>query len=293
MENQLLSPINDFVFKKVFGDNIPVLTDFLQAVLDLPKEDYKGIVIVDPNLRAEKEHDKLGILDIRITTPSGKSIDVEVQVRPQDSFCARILYYTARIYTDRLKSGDGYDCLTRAISIVIADFKLIHNDESHNRFRLYDKNTGAEYPDSIEINTLEIPKLRKGDTSPLNRWLEFFAARTEDELMSLALTNPAMDKAWGVIKQLSADEEARLQAEAREKLRLDMDGMYKTGHRVGREEGIAEGRAEGRNDAYMTVVFNMLQNGLTDEEILKILDLPVDQAQALIAKANEKRKRNS
>jgi hypothetical protein len=62
--------------------------------------------------------------------------------------------------------------------------------------------------------------------------------------MSLAQTNSAMDKAWGVIKQLSADEEARLQAEAREKLRLDMDGMYKTGHRVGREEGIAEGRAE-------------------------------------------------
>ena len=41
MDNQLLSPINDFVFKKIFGENIPVLTDFLQAVLDLPKEDYK------------------------------------------------------------------------------------------------------------------------------------------------------------------------------------------------------------------------------------------------------------
>ncbi len=39
MEKKLLSPINDFVFKKLFGDNIPVLTNFLQAVLDLPKED--------------------------------------------------------------------------------------------------------------------------------------------------------------------------------------------------------------------------------------------------------------
>ena len=272
MEKKLLSPINDFVFKKLFGDNIPVLTDFLQAVLDLPKEDYRGIVIVDPNLRAEKEHDKLGILDIRITTATGKSIDVEIQVRPQDSFCARILYYTSRMYTDRLKAGEGYDCLTRAIRIVITDFKLIDNDISHNRFRLCDKKTGAEYPDSIEINTLEIPKLRKGDDSPLNRWLEFFAARTEDEFMSLAQTSPALDEAWGIIKHLSADEQTRLEAEAREKYRLDLDGMYKTGRREGRDEEREE------------ILARMLRSNLPKEQIALFLNVSNTELENLIAR---------
>ncbi len=35
MDNTLLSPTNDFVFKKVFGENTAVLSDFLMSVLDL------------------------------------------------------------------------------------------------------------------------------------------------------------------------------------------------------------------------------------------------------------------
>ncbi len=194
-------------------------------------------------------------------------------MRPQDSFCARILYYTARMYTDKLKAGEGYDSLTRAISIVITDFKLIDNDVSHNRFRLYDKKTGAAYPESIEINTLEIPKLRKGDDSPLNRWLEFFAARTEEEFMSLAQTSPALDEAWGVIRHLSADEQTRLEAEAREKYRLDMDGMYKTGRREGRDKEREE------------ILARMLQSNLTKAQIATFLNVSNAELEELIARS--------
>jgi len=50
MEFKPLSPTNDFVFKKVFGENLTVLEDFLQAVLDLPPEEYRGLTVVDPKL---------------------------------------------------------------------------------------------------------------------------------------------------------------------------------------------------------------------------------------------------
>jgi hypothetical protein len=36
MEQKPLSPINDFVFKKIFGEKLNILSDFLQSVLDLP-----------------------------------------------------------------------------------------------------------------------------------------------------------------------------------------------------------------------------------------------------------------
>ncbi len=39
--------------------------------------------------------------------------------------------------------------------------------------------------------------------------------------MQVSVNQPAMEQAWGVIKQLSADEQERLEAEATEKARRD------------------------------------------------------------------------
>ena len=36
MSKPLLSPVNDYVFKRVFGEHLPVLADLLQAVLAMP-----------------------------------------------------------------------------------------------------------------------------------------------------------------------------------------------------------------------------------------------------------------
>jgi hypothetical protein len=51
----LLSPKSDIVFKLIFGDqrNADVLAAFLQAVLDLPAEEYEKIAVVDPHLKAD------------------------------------------------------------------------------------------------------------------------------------------------------------------------------------------------------------------------------------------------
>ena len=232
MDKSPLSPTNDFVFKKVFGENMVVLSDFLMSVLDLPAEEYQGLFVVDPHLSRDNIEDKLGILDIKIKTRSGKTIDVEVQVRTQPSIWKRVQYYTSNMYVGQIKSGDKYYQLTRAISILITNFVMVKdNGEYHNRFRLYDERTGARFPDSIEINTLELPKVREEDRTHLSDWLKFFAAKTEEEFMSVSEKSPAIAQAWGVIKTLSADEEARLIAESREKARRDfedrLDGAYR------------------------------------------------------------------
>ncbi len=241
MDKKPLSPTNDFVFKKVFGENTVVLSDFLMSVLDLPAEEYQGLIIVDPHLSRSSIEDKLGILDIKIKTRGQKTIDVEVQVRAQPSIWKRVQYYTSNMYVGQVRSGNSYEQLTRAISILIADFVLVKdNDEYHNCFRLYDERTGARFPDSIEVNTLEIPKVREDDTAHLSDWLKFFAARTEEEFMSVSDKSPAIAQAWGVIKTLSADEEARLIAESRDKARMDFEDRYNGAFRDGIEEGKIE-----------------------------------------------------
>jgi predicted transposase/invertase (TIGR01784 family) len=181
MENKLLSPVNDFVFRKIFGEKVDILSEFLQAVLDLPAEEYRSLTVVDPNLEREYIEDKLGVLDVKVHLQSGKILDIEVQIKPQRFIWQRMLFYTSKMVVEQVKSGYPYKQINRAISILIADFVLIkENGAYHNRFRLYDERTGAHFPDSIEIDVLEIPKKREADGTPLGNWMRFFSARTEE-----------------------------------------------------------------------------------------------------------------
>jgi predicted transposase/invertase (TIGR01784 family) len=160
MDKRPLSPKNDFVFHKIFSENMTALSGFLQAVLDLPLEEYQGLEVVDPYLERDYPEDKLGILDLKIYTRTKKIIDVEIQIRHQPSIWKRLLFYSAKLLVEQVKKGNQYHQITRVITIYIADHVLIKESESyHNRFRLYDKNTGVSYPDSVELNTLEIPRV--------------------------------------------------------------------------------------------------------------------------------------
>jgi predicted transposase/invertase (TIGR01784 family) len=82
MASKLYSATNDHIFKRVFGDerNTDILAAFLKTVLDIPAEDYEEIKICDPIFKMEGEDDKIGILDLKVRTKSGKIIDVEMQV---------------------------------------------------------------------------------------------------------------------------------------------------------------------------------------------------------------------
>ena len=280
MELKPLSPTNDFVFKKVFGENLHILRDFLGAVLDLPLDEYKKLTVVDPNLEREYLEDKLGVLDVKVTTGSGKVLDIEVQVKPQRSIWKRMLFYTSKMVVEQVKSGHPYDRINRAISILIADFVMIQeNDVYHNCFRLYDERTGARYPDSLEINVLEIPKLNVADGTQLSNWLRFFSARTKEDFMNVAQTNPAINEAWGVIKVLSGDERARALAEAREKHLMDMASYIDDARYEGRQQGLQEGRQEEKFD----VARNALREKLPVVTVAKLTGLSLDEIERLAA----------
>jgi predicted transposase/invertase (TIGR01784 family) len=119
MDEKPLLPRYDVVFKNIFAQegNISILADFLKASLDLPEDEYKDIHVVDPHLLRRHRKDKLGIVDLRITTRSGKSISVELQFSPQPAILQRVLYYTANMLMDRMHSGEDYTYIARAICI--------------------------------------------------------------------------------------------------------------------------------------------------------------------------------
>jgi len=84
MDNTILSPGSDVIFKIFFGDqrNIDLLIDLLKSILLLPENDYEEVTIIDPNCLREHPDEKLGILDVKVKLKSGKRINIEIQVEP-------------------------------------------------------------------------------------------------------------------------------------------------------------------------------------------------------------------
>jgi len=94
MPESILPPKSNAVFQLLFGDprNIALLADFLKAVMDTRDDEYRDIVIVNPYLPREYPDKKLGIVDLRITTRSGRIIHVEIQRESFSSMRNRIVF---------------------------------------------------------------------------------------------------------------------------------------------------------------------------------------------------------
>ena len=133
------------------------------------------------------------------------------------------------------------------------------------------KKRGRHFPDSIEINTLELPKIKEADGTPLGDWMRFFQARTEEDFMRVAETNPAIKEAYGVIKVLSGDERARAIAELREKARMDY------------ESGLSDARQEGLREGKQAVARNALRKGMPYADIADLTGLSLEAIKLLAA----------
>jgi predicted transposase/invertase (TIGR01784 family) len=280
---ELLPPRMDFVFKEIFGNykHAEILKSFLQSVLDIPAEDYGEITFIDPTLNREHKDDKKGIVDILITTKSGKTINVELQVDPQDAFAERVIYYSSRLVTRQLRKSEQYGAIDKVICIVITFFDIIKGtSEYHDVFQYRSAKTGAVFSDITEIHTLEMTKLpENADNTELWNWLRFIKAKTKEEFNMIAAASPQMREAVGILAELSADEQNRMLYEARLKAERD---------RVSREvyvakKAAAEGRAEGRAEGKIKTAANAVKKyKATLSEAMELAELSGEYRQALI-----------
>ena len=121
---KLLKLTNDYVFKRIFGKvgNEDITRSFIKAATGI---EFKNINLeYSPILERELIESKMGILDVKVIGDSINNIDIEMQVVKSEYIADRILWYWAKMYTNTIKAGEGYDSTKRAICILIADFKL-------------------------------------------------------------------------------------------------------------------------------------------------------------------------
>lgn len=289
MQHKIFPATNDVVFKKIFGDmnNKEVIKGFLSSILNIPKEEYELLKIESPFLNiSDSATDKIGILDVKLSTKNKKIIDIEIQVARMKHMRERVLYYLSKMTLDQIGAGENYDKIQKVISIIIASDHILikENNNQHNRYLLCDKETGSIFTDKMEVNTLDLMKKADPKTSDPNitKWVDFFNAKTEEELeMIHNMPDSAVKQAAKIVLEVNQDKEVRIKAEQRENaLRVyntEIEASKQSGIKEGIKQGIQQGMEKGMENKAIEIAKKLLQTNLSLEQISIVTGLTSEE----------------
>jgi flagellar biosynthesis/type III secretory pathway protein FliH len=90
---------------------------------------------------------------------------------------------------------------------------------------------------------LELPKLAKHEypQTELLNWARFLNAEKKEDFEMIAKSDVSIDKAYQRLKNISADEQKRLEYEARQKAIRDYNSQMRSNWEDGHEAGLSEG----------------------------------------------------
>jgi predicted transposase/invertase (TIGR01784 family) len=248
MSNTFISPLDDDVFKALYGDrkNIEHIAALLKPVLGIPPEDFDRLTIVDPSLRRRwrqrREKGKLGILDLQIVTKTERIVDVEVQIRRYKLMLPWLVFYHSMMTADQMKAGYTYDKIRPTVTVVIANYILLPEEGDYmNTYELRNRKTGRLFTDLQKYVILELPKLpEEDDGEAVWPQLRFLKSHAKEEMELLVEKHPEMRAVVGDYKRMTLIEKFRKRAEAREKERRDTWAALEYAKDEGRDEVRAE-----------------------------------------------------
>lgn len=272
-----LKPLNDFIFKKLFGekDDEPILLAFLNAVLNrTQKEKLTEIEIIDnKELTKELIQDKTGRIDVRAKTSKGEQIDIEVQLTDQSNMEKRTLFYWGKLYLEGVKQGEDYRKLNKVITINLLDFNFLNTNNYHSSFHLWeDVEKDYMLTDLVEIHFIELPKFRvlknkNYKDEALQRWLTFLEKDISKEVLEeLMEMEPAIKMAEQKLDFLSSDPETIELYKAREYSAHEKANLLTTGEERGEKKAKIE-IAKKLIVAHVDMDIIMASTGLAEEEI--------------------------
>lgn len=246
--------------------------------MDIPEEEYLDIKIVDPYFKIRNSNDKLGILDVKLELKSGKIVNIELQVRETADMHQRILFYASRLVDEQVGSGENYREIKKVISIIICtDHNIIKDSESfHNKYLFYDKNNNSQLTDLLEINVIEVLKLKDEDQSDLATWMRFISMDEADKegLDMVAKQGNIFEEAVCTYKKLTADEQLRLQLQYDEDVKRDNESVMQAAVNKAKKSGMLSKACEIATNliqAGMDLNFISKTTGLSEYEVRQLL----------------------
>ena len=265
----------DIIFKRIFGNenNKAIISKFISDLLEIPHNKIRKVYIKNVELTPKYLEKKFSRLDLKLDV-DGKIINIEIQVNSQPDFRERTLFYWSSIFSNELNKKEEYKNLKETICINIINFNLFHSPVYHSHFKILEKDRHEVLSDKFSIHFFELKKIKKyKQNKPMEDWLNLINAEKEKDLMALetATKIPEIKDVIVKLRELSADEQVREEALAREMRLHDEASAIKSSRREGLRKGLEKGRREGRAEERNKMIEVMRLKGYSEEQINDIL----------------------
>ena len=197
-------------------------------------------------------------------------------------------FFTGRLNCRRFLKVLSFMEIHFMVSLWITKGLFFPDDDRYYRtMHFRDDETGKLYNDKMELQILELKKLpgeiRTGED--IVNWMRFFNGKNRKEFEDMAQRDEYLDEAYEALKRLSADDEKRLEYEAREKALRDHISMSEGMKEEGMEEGIEKGRKEGIQMAVRAVALHI--QGISEGEIACQCNISEEDVRGILALYNK------
>ena len=209
----------------------------------------------------------------------------EMQVRSQDDFSDRLVFYSSFPIINRLQRGDNASyALTPLYMVGITDFVVpgvISNDDLINHYTIRNvKDNGIQFTDSVHYITVELPKLDRTLTEVKDtpEWI-LYTIKNMGKMreMPSEYCGSYLEKMFRLSNFASMDEMSQREYLARYMWEVDQRSQL----RSARNEGLAEGQAKGHAEGLRETAKRMLMDGLDLSIIQRYTGLSSEEIRGL------------
>ena len=282
MEEVIITPKNDIVFKRIFGSkgNEEILKSFLEYVLDMKIQSVN--LDLNTELLPDFSDGKTARVDVRAELDDGSQIDIEIQTDAQKYSEKRALYYWSKLYNSSVPKGNNYHKGRKTIGIWIVDGKVYDEFEKfHSIWKIHEEEgiDNCEF-DMLEMHVIELQKFRKCDTMSTKKkdfWL-WFIDYSDKEMVDLACySEERINEARKQLEELTADRYLMLEILNRQMGEMDESYVREKIEREATAKGLAKGLAEGK----LEVAKAMKKKGMSLETIVEITGLSKEEVEKI------------
>lgn len=253
--------------------------DLVNSILspDPEKNILSNLELIDREIEPDNMLDRGYRLDLLGETTDGTKVNIEVQTTDRSDMDKRSLCYWAKIYGSQLSKGMQFRDLKPTYMINILAFNFFHdNDDYINRFHISNMKSGAPLNNQLRLHFLEIPKwtsLSIKSRNRLEKWLTFLSNKDVNELYREYPNDKLIYDAISAETLFMSNPTTRMQYEKHEEYLLDVtSAIYNS-----REEGIEIGVEIGVNKEKYRIAMNMLNKGMSVENIKEISGLSIEE----------------
>lgn len=240
-------PIDD-VFFEVLADN----REFCQEILRVILEDAK-LIVIDVVVQSSNRnmYGRSVRLDALCTLGDGQKVNIEVQRSDKDSHLKRVRFNASSITVKESQTGEAFGEIPEVYIVYISEFDFFEKGRTIYHVDSVIRETGDTVVDGLHrifVNTV------CDDGSDIANLMSCFTKKM--------VNNPKFPVFSARMRELK-EEEGGISHMCE-----IMEKYERIAAEEGRAEGRAEGRVEGRAEGRLTAICDMIEFGLSKEQIL-------------------------